>query len=132
MFAQINESFKFLKEMMQLLHFFNKCTSGKDFSSPSLLLKNPVMIILNVLFLSTSSPCDSICQHIFICEIKRPENCISKITLSDPWLMLSFVVFVCLFVFLQRLSFPLTSGSRTGKCSDCSTCSCLADCQELC
>ena len=99
MFAQINESFKFLKEMMQLLHFFNKCTSGKDFSSPSLLLKNPVMIILNVLFLSTSSPCDSICQHIFICEIKRPENCISKITLSDPWLMLSFVVF-CLFVCL--------------------------------
>lgn len=107
MFAQINESFKFLKEMMQLLHFFNKCTSGKDFSSPSLLLKNPVMIILNVLFLSTSSPCDSICQHIFICEIKRPENCISKITLSDPWLMLSFVVFFLFGWFFTTTKLPV-------------------------
>lgn len=130
MFAQISKSFKFLKEL-QLLHSLISLNWGIIFLAHQYFLKSCHDNFKNVLLYLL--PHSGI-YAVNVCKIKRTENYISKMTLSDSWFMLFFSSFIFYFILVspQELGFLLTKGCQTGRRTNCSTYSCLADSQELC
>lgn len=95
MFAQISKSFKFLKEL-QLLHSLISLNQGIIFLAHQYFLKSCHDNFKNVLLYLL--PHSGI-YAVNVCKIKRTENYISKVTLSDSWFMLFFFFFYFLFYF---------------------------------